>query len=79
MHARYTQEATAIPLVSSKALVNGRSMKVVNIRSTKMMKKFSKFPCDYGERGCAKQLSIKVQDSSPTVIASQRVARMRAR
>jgi hypothetical protein len=52
---------------------------VVNIRSTKMMKKFSKFPCDYGERGCAKQLSIEVQDSSPTVIASQRVARMRAR
>jgi hypothetical protein len=39
LHARYSQEIAAFALVTSKTLVNRRSNKVVNIASTKMMKK----------------------------------------
>jgi hypothetical protein len=39
LHARYTQGFAELASVTSKALVNKRSNKVVNIASTKMMKK----------------------------------------
>ena len=39
MHARHSQEIAAFALVTSKTLVNRRSNIVVNIASTKMMKK----------------------------------------
>jgi predicted metalloenzyme YecM len=55
LHARYTQEIAAIGAIASKALVNGRSIEVVNIPSTKMMKEFfasREFvrPRNYGRR-----------------------------
>jgi hypothetical protein len=37
--ARYTQESARIGAIASEVLVNGSRMKVVNIPSTKMMKK----------------------------------------
>jgi hypothetical protein len=37
--ARYTQGIAAFAQITSKVLVNGGSNKVVNIASTKMMKK----------------------------------------
>ncbi|MEI9925960.1 MAG: hypothetical protein WDN50_23420 [Bradyrhizobium sp.] len=39
MPARYTQGIAAFARITSKVLVNGDSNKVVNIASTKMMKK----------------------------------------
>jgi len=41
LQARYTQEFAAFAPITSKALVNSRWNKVVNIASTKMMKKIS--------------------------------------
>jgi hypothetical protein len=40
LQARYTQGPLGFAPLTSKSLVNSRSNKVVNIRSTKMMKKF---------------------------------------
>jgi hypothetical protein len=40
MRAGYTQADPPAGAITSKALVNGRSNKVVNIASTKMMKIF---------------------------------------
>jgi len=42
LHASYTQDITRIRLGASEVLVNGRTMKVVNIPSTKMMKKVTR-------------------------------------
>jgi hypothetical protein len=44
LQARYTQEFAAFALITSKALVNSRWNKVVNIASTKMMKKIFAVP-----------------------------------
>jgi hypothetical protein len=41
MQGGYTQVSGAFAFAASKLLVNGRSNEVVNIASTKMMKKFS--------------------------------------
>jgi hypothetical protein len=41
LQARYRQEFAAFAPITSKALVNGRWNKVVNIASTEMMKKIS--------------------------------------
>jgi hypothetical protein len=40
MQSGYTQVSGAFAFAASKLLVNGRSNEVVNIASTKMMKKF---------------------------------------
>jgi hypothetical protein len=40
MQSGYTQVSGAFAFAASKLLVNGRSSEVVNIASTKMMKKF---------------------------------------
>jgi hypothetical protein len=41
--ARYTQGIAAFARITSKALVNSRWNKVVNIASTKMMKKIARW------------------------------------
>jgi hypothetical protein len=43
MRARYTQANAGVRAVTAKALVNGCSNKVVNIASTKLMKKVFSF------------------------------------
>jgi hypothetical protein len=47
LQARYTQENLGFAPVTSKTLVNGGSNKLVNIASTKMMKRMLGLQRDY--------------------------------
>jgi hypothetical protein len=60
LQPRYTQEFAAFALITSKALVNSRWNKVVNIASTKMMKKV------FAVRECSSRV-VKAEFRSHTV------------
>src|ERR1019366_361755 len=66
MRGRYRQEIVAVCAITSKTLVNRRSSKVVNIASTKMMRKngrdaqFSQRPADCSGRAARTSLGASV-------------------